>query len=149
MLADLPGLIEGAHDGAGLGHRFLGHAERCRVLVHLVDGTQDDVASAYRTIRKELSAYSEVLAAKPEILCLNTADALAPDEIAAKRAKLARAAKLKKGRAKNAPDPVPAISGATGAGVRELLERVLAILADSRSEAHSRTDAHQPGQASA
>jgi len=149
VLADLPGLIEGAHEGVGLGHRFLGHAERCRVLIHLVDGTEEDVTGAYRAIRKELSAYSEVLAAKPEILCLNKADALTSDEIAAKRARLSRAAKLKKGRARNAPEPVPAISGATGLGVTEMLERVLTILARSRSEAQSPTDDAHADQAPA
>src|SRR4029453_947335 len=71
VIADIPGLIEGAHEGAGLGDRFLGHVERCGVLIHLIDGTQEDVAGAYRTIRAELAAYSSVLAAKPEIVALN------------------------------------------------------------------------------
>ena len=84
VLADIPGLIEGAHEGAGLGDRFLGHVERCGVLIHLVDGTQEDVKTAYKTIRAELKAYSPVLAAKPEIVCLNKCDALSKTEIAAK-----------------------------------------------------------------
>src|SRR5882724_10066442 len=105
VLADIPGLIEGAHEGAGLGTRFLGHVERCGVLIHLVDGTQEDVAGAYKTIRAELKSYSPVLAAKPEILCLNKCDALTPEDIAEKTKALIKAAKLKKGRAKNAPSP--------------------------------------------
>ena len=79
VIADIPGLIEGAHGGAGLGDRFLGHIERCGVLLHLVDGTQEDVAGAYRTVRAELAAYGHGLAAKPEILCLNKVDALGED----------------------------------------------------------------------
>ncbi len=76
VLADIPGLIEGAHDGHGLGDRFLGHVERTAVLLHLVDGTQDDVAASYRTIRNELEEYGHGLGEKPEILALNKADAL-------------------------------------------------------------------------
>ncbi|MEQ8653767.1 MAG: GTPase ObgE [Kiloniellales bacterium] len=79
VLADIPGLIEGASDGAGLGDRFLGHIERCGALLHLVDATQDDVAGAYRTIRQELEAYGGGLADKPEVLALSKCDAL-PDE---------------------------------------------------------------------
>ena len=76
VIADIPGLIEGASEGAGLGVRFLGHVERCKVLIHLVDGAQDDVAAAYHTVREELLAYGDVLKGKPEIVCLNKADAL-------------------------------------------------------------------------
>jgi GTPase len=76
VIADIPGLIEGAHEGAGLGDRFLGHVERCAVLLHLVDGTQDDVAAAYKTIRAELKAYGGDLAKKKEIVALNKCDAL-------------------------------------------------------------------------
>jgi len=76
VLADIPGLIEGAHEGAGLGHRFLGHVERCGVLRHLIDGTQDDPAAAYRTVRDELEAYGGGLAEKPEILAVTKSDAL-------------------------------------------------------------------------
>lgn len=79
VLADIPGLIEGAADGAGLGHRFLGHVERCKVLLHLIDVTQDDPAGAYRTIRHELEAYDPALAARPEIVALNKIDALTPE----------------------------------------------------------------------
>ncbi|MBL6598914.1 MAG: GTPase ObgE [Alphaproteobacteria bacterium] len=76
VLADIPGLIEGAHEGAGLGDRFLGHVERCGVLLHLVDGTQDDPVEAYRTIRAELEAYGGGLADKPEIVAVTKSDAM-------------------------------------------------------------------------
>ena len=111
VIADIPGLIEGAHEGAGLGDRFLGHIERCGVLLHLVDGTQDDVAEAYRTVRSELQAYGHGLAEKPEIVCLNKVDALAPDIRADQCERLAGASG---GR-------VHLLSGAAGEGVREVL----------------------------
>ncbi len=85
VLADIPGLIEGAHEGAGIGDRFLGHVERCGVLIHLVDGTEEDVVGAYKTIRGELSAYDEALGEKPEIVVLNKIDALTPGDIKARR----------------------------------------------------------------
>jgi len=84
VLADIPGLIEGAHEGAGLGDRFLGHVERCGVLIHLVDGTQDDVAGAYKTVRRELVAYGAGLEEKREIVALNKCDALTEEDIAEK-----------------------------------------------------------------
>src|SRR6188472_1771787 len=71
VLADIPGLIEGAHEGAGLGDRFLGHVERCRVLLHLIDATSEDPAAAYRTVRAELAAYGQGLGEKPEVVALN------------------------------------------------------------------------------
>jgi len=92
VLADIPGLIAGAHEGAGLGDRFLGHVERCRVLLHLVDATGDDPASAYRTIRAELSLYGHGLADKPEIVGLSKADALSAEEAAKRQKQLARVA---------------------------------------------------------
>jgi GTPase len=76
VIADIPGLIEGAHEGAGLGTRFLGHVERCAVLLHMVDATGDDPAGAYKTIRAELKAYSPILAKKTEVIVLNKIDAL-------------------------------------------------------------------------
>ena len=88
VMADIPGLIEGAHDGAGLGIKFLKHVERCRALLHLVDGTQEDVAAAYRTVRAELAAYSEALAEKPEIVALNKCDALTAEMIEERTAAL-------------------------------------------------------------
>ena len=111
VLADIPGLIEGAHGGAGLGDRFLGHIERCGVLIHLVDGTQEDVAQAYRTVRAELEAYGHGLAAKPEIVCLNKVDALAEDRRATQHESLAAASGA----------AVHLLSGVAGEGVRELL----------------------------
>lgn len=108
VLADIPGLIAGAHEGAGLGDRFLAHIERCRVVVHLVDGTAEDVASAYRTIRHELEAYGAGLAEKPELIVLNKTDAIDPAELAERRQALATAA---------GGATVLAASGATGAGV--------------------------------
>ena len=115
VLADIPGLIAGAHEGAGLGDRFLGHVERCAVLLHLVDGAAGDVVRAWRTVRAELAAYGAGLADKPEVLALNKADAMAPREAAARRAALARAS----GR------PVALISAATGQGVPEVLRRLM------------------------
>ena len=116
VLADIPGLIEGAAEGAGLGVRFLGHLERCATLIHLVDATQDDVAGAWRTVRGELAAYGEGLADKPELVALNKADALDEATREAKAAELAAAA----GRA-------PAIvSGVSGEGVTALLRAAYA-----------------------
>jgi GTP-binding protein len=147
VLADIPGLIEGASDGAGLGTRFLGHVERCGVLIHLVDGTQEDVAAAYKTIRAELKAYSPVLAAKPEILCLNKCDALSEEEIAEKSKALIKAAKLKKGRAKNAPSPILTISGAAKLGTTELLRRAYAVIQETRAkEAEEKASTIDPRQ---
>lgn len=95
VLADIPGLIEGAHEGVGLGTRFLGHVERTRALLHLIDATEDDVVKAYKTIRAELKAYGHGLAKKPEVIALNKADALG-DELAEDQAKtLSKAIKKK------------------------------------------------------
>ncbi len=76
VMADIPGLIEGAHEGHGLGDRFLGHIERCRILLHLIDGTDETVVESYKTIRAELEAYGHGLADKPEIVAINKTDAL-------------------------------------------------------------------------
>ncbi len=111
VIADIPGLIEGAHEGQGLGDRFLGHIERCRALVHLVDGTQEDIAEAYHTIREELAAYGASLEDKHEILVLNKADALTDDD----RAEAASALKDASGKT-----PM-IISGVSGEGVTDLL----------------------------
>jgi len=88
VIADIPGLIEGASDGTGLGHRFLGHVERCSVLLHLVDGTGEDVAEDYRIISAELAKYAEDLAKRPRVVALNKIDALEPDIRAEKLAVL-------------------------------------------------------------
>ena len=113
VLADIPGLIEGASEGAGLGVRFLGHVERCKVLLHLVDGTEiaSDVASAYKTVRGELKAYSAELAKKKEIVALTKCDALTPEAIADCAARLQKAARRK---------PL-IISAVSGEGVQDLL----------------------------
>ena len=81
VLADIPGLIEGASDGAGLGTRFLGHVERCAVLIHMIDATADDLVDAYKIIRAELKAYSPMLAKKPEIIAFNKIDAVELKEL--------------------------------------------------------------------
>ena len=126
VLADIPGLIEGAHEGAGIGDRFLGHVERCAGLLHLVDGTQDDVAGAYRTIRGELKAYGGGLADKQEILCLNKIDALNEEERAEKAAALEAAA----GRSPRL------ISGVSSNGVPQLLREMMTLQkADAAVEA--------------
>ena len=126
ILADIPGLIEGAHEGAGLGTRFLGHVERCPVLLHLVDGTADDVAESWRTVRRELDAYGAGLAAKPEILALNKCDALIPDVIAAKRLALAKARFGR--RAKDRLNEIAVISGVAGTGLTDALRRLKAVV---------------------
>jgi GTPase len=112
VLADIPGLIEGAHEGAGLGDRFLGHVERCAVLLHLIDGAAGDVVRTWRTVRRELDAYGGGLAAKPEIIVLNKADAMTPREVASRRTALVRASKRS----------VFVISAATRQGVAELMQ---------------------------
>ena len=91
VLADIPGLIEGAHEGAGLGDRFLGHVERCAVLLHLVDGAAGNVVEAWRTVRDELVAYGGGLADKPEIVAINKTDAMTPQQLGTRRRALERA----------------------------------------------------------
>ena len=116
VVADLPGLIAGAAEGKGLGHRFLGHVERCGAVLHLIDGTQEKVAAAYNQIRDELESYGHGVAEKPEIVGLNKIDALDADAIKKALASLKRAAK------KRAPGSVVmALSGAAGMGVTDVL----------------------------
>ena len=95
VLADVPGLIAGAHLGSGLGTRFLGHVERCSVLLHLVDATREDVAAAYRTVRAELKAYGAGLERKKEIVALSKCDAVDRAQLPAKVAAVTRAARKK------------------------------------------------------
>ncbi|MBU1333706.1 MAG: GTPase ObgE [Devosia sp.] len=118
VLADIPGLIEGASEGAGIGDRFLGHVERCGVLIHLIDGTQDDVKQAYKTIRSELAAYDERLAEKPEIVVLNKIDAIEPDDLKEKLKVLKKASK----------QDVLLVSGVTGKGTDMVLYGVIETL---------------------
>jgi GTPase len=118
VLADLPGLIEGAHEGTGLGDRFLGHTERCRVLLHLVDGTAEDAGAAYNIVRDELEAYGQGLAEKPEIVALSKSDAMTPEAIKIQIATLKKACKK---------TPM-VLSAQSGQGVQEALRALAAII---------------------
>jgi GTP-binding protein len=122
VVADIPGLIEGAHEGAGLGDRFLGHVERCRVLIHLVDGTADDVAAAYRTVREELGAYGPRLLERPELVCLNKADGLSEAVATTRLKQLAGAA----------GKPVMLTSGVSGQGLQEVLRAAYRTIVAAR-----------------
>jgi len=138
VLADLPGLIEGAHEGVGLGDRFLGHAERCASILHLIDGTGDGVAKAYKTIRAELKAYGHGLDEKPEIVALNKVDAIPERELAKKRAALEKACGHK----------VHMISGVSGEGITTVLRAMAREINQRRveraEEAQFRRPARQP-----
>jgi GTP-binding protein len=125
VIADIPGLIAGAHEGAGLGDRFLGHIERCRVLIHLVDATGADVAGAYATVRRELAEYDGGLARRRELVCLNKVDALGDAEIAAKAAALREAARA----------PVLLTSGVARRGLDEVLRAAYREVRAARAEA--------------
>ena len=118
VMADLPGLIEGASEGVGLGHRFLGHAERCKVVLHLIDGTQEDVVGAYKTIQVELQNYGDVLDKKPEIVVLNKIDSLSEDEVKEKVSVLKKASKKE----------VIAISGIAKIGIEELKNKIYEVV---------------------
>ncbi|HEY0114976.1 MAG TPA: GTPase, partial [Allosphingosinicella sp.] len=131
VLADIPGLIEGAAEGAGIGDRFLGHVERTRVLIHLVDANVEDVAAAYRTVRDELEAYGADLEEKKEVLILNKMDTIDAELSQALSAELAEEAGRR----------VLAVSGATGAGVEAVLDAVIRHLgAIEEEEAEPNTD---------
>src|SRR5215813_4683298 len=123
VLADIPGLIEGAHEGAGLGDRFLGHVERCRVLLHLVDGTGEHAGEAYKTVRAELEAYGARLTEKPEVVALNKSDAMTPELLKQQVARLKRAAK-------RAP---LVVSAATGEGMPEVLRALAKVIGEARA----------------
>jgi GTPase len=125
VLADIPGLIEGAHEGVGLGDRFLGHIERCRVLLHLIDGTGEHAGHAYTTVRAELEAYGHGLTEKPEIVALNKADALTPAQLKQQLGRLKRAAKS---------TPL-VIAAATGQGVPEALRAIAEVIERNREKA--------------
>jgi GTPase len=122
VLADLPGLIEGASEGVGIGTRFLGHVERCAVILHLIDGTLDDVAATYRAIREEIAAYGHGLVSKPEIVGLNKIDALDAEAVAAKLHHLRRAVGNK--------TKILLLSAATGNGVPEVVGKLFAVVAE-------------------
>jgi len=121
VLADIPGLIEGAHEGAGLGDRFLGHVERCRVLLHLVDATCEHAGKAYKTVRNELDAYEGHLAEKIELVALNKIDAVTPDELKKQKDRLKRAAKK---------TPL-LISAVSGEGVPEALRALVEVIGEA------------------
>ncbi|MGE0255496.1 MAG: GTPase ObgE [Alphaproteobacteria bacterium] len=125
VLADIPGLIEGAAEGRGLGHRFLRHVERCRVLLHLVDATAPtrEVTAAFRTVEAELAAYGDMLASKPRIVVLTKADALTPADLAKRKRALARLL----------GHPPMAMSAVSGAGVTEVMRALWAVIAAARA----------------
>ena len=125
VMADLPGLIEGAHEGVGLGDKFLGHTERCRVLLHLIDGTTEDAGAAYKTVRAELEAYGQGLTDKPEIVALSKADALTPEAIKSQTAKLKKACKK---------TPLM-LSSASGQGVKDVLRALFKVIDAARGDA--------------
>ncbi len=116
VLADIPGLIEGAHEGVGLGDRFLGHVERCRVLLHLVDANTEHAGKAYKTVRREIEAYGGGLADKPEIVALSKIDSVDAETLKQQALRLKRAAK-------RAPLK---ISAAANVNLREALRAILA-----------------------
>lgn len=118
VIADLPGLIEGASEGVGLGDRFLGHAERCKIILHLIDGTQEDVVGAYKSIEKELKNYGEILEKKPEIIVLNKIDSISEDEVKEKVKALKKASKK----------DVIAISGVAMLGLDDLKKKIFEVL---------------------
>jgi len=123
VIADLPGLIEGAHEGTGLGTRFLGHVERCAVILHILDGTECDCINAYRTIRSELIAYGHGLEDKPEIVALNKSDAIDEGTIIRELKLLEDTSGTK----------VQIISGVSGEGVQDLLYRLAQIVVEARN----------------
>jgi GTP-binding protein len=135
VLADIPGLIEGAHEGAGLGDRFLGHIERCRVLLHLVEGTSEHAGKAYKTVRKELEAYGAGLEDKPEIVALSKADALDAATLKDQLARLKRAAKR---------TPL-VLSSTSGQGVEEALRALMRVIEEARAEDSAEATAEPSG----
>jgi GTP-binding protein len=126
-IADIPGLIEGASEGKGLGDRFLGHIERCAALIHLVDASQENPVAAWRTVRRELAGYGHGLTEKPEILCLSKTDAVPAEELALKRRKLKRAAKAE----------VHCLSAVAQQGLQPVLGMVLALVQERRAQAEA------------
>jgi GTP-binding protein len=128
VLADIPGLIEGAHEGVGLGDRFLGHVERCRVLLHLIDGTSEHAGEAYKTVRAELEAYGGGLTDKPEIVALSKADALDPETRKQQVARLKRACKK---------TPL-LLSAQSGENIPETLRALLGVIDSDRAEEDAR-----------
>ncbi len=138
VLADIPGLIEGAAEGAGIGDRFLGHIERCRVLLHLIDATQDDPVDAWRIVQDELANYGAGLNEKPQMLALNKGDLLGQELMEDIAGQLRKAG----------AEDIFIISGATGAGVSDLLDRVIPELgAENRNHFTDTGDEEEEGEA--
>ena len=135
VIADIPGLIEGAADGAGIGDRFLGHIERCRVLLHMVDANDTDVAESYRIVREELVAYGAGLDEKPVVVALNKIDTLDDELIAALQGELEEASGAE----------VFAMSGVSGAGVDAVLDRLLAEIPSKEAMAEAARTGGEPG----
>ena len=131
VLADIPGLIEGANEGAGLGTRFLGHVERCSVLLHLVDVTQDDVAEAYRTVRREIRAYSPELAKRKELVALSKCDSVTAEALEEKSAELTKAARKK---------PLM-LSAVSGKGMKEALYAITREISRRHDKAEAELEA--------
>lgn len=138
VIADIPGLIEGAADGAGIGDRFLGHIERCRVLLHLVDATGDNPVDNYRIVRGELDAYGAGLIDKPEVIALNKIDALDPADVKKLATKLKRASKA----------DIMLLSGAAGTGLDAVLDRLVAEIgpAEPMLPAHAADEDEESGE---
>ena len=134
VIADIPGLIEGAHEGAGLGDRFLGHVERTSVLLHLVDATAEDVAESYEIIRGELEAYGGGLDEKPEIVGLNKVDALTEDDVAEKLAALKAVT----------DSPVMALSGVSGYNLQGVLRTLASYVWDEPAKEEDERDKWAP-----
>ena len=124
VIADIPGLIEGASEGRGLGIEFLAHVERCKVLLHLIDITSDDIVTDYNVISHELAAYSPDLATRPRLVVLNKADALTEDDIRAARQRLEEATGAR----------VQVISAVTGQGVKDVLRALLARISAAEAQ---------------
>ena len=130
VLADIPGLIDGASEGAGLGTRFLGHVERCSVLLHLIDGTEEDVASSYLTVRHELESYGADLSGKIEIVALNKCDSLSDEEISEKKAVLEE----------TTGKSVSVMSGVAGTGVKEMINDLFSAVQQQHMAAEEETE---------
>lgn len=124
VMADIPGLIEGASEGRGLGTQFLAHVERCKVLLHLVDGTSSTITKDYRTIVAELEAYDDALGDKPRILAMTKVDAMDPNQISDRRRALEKAS----------GGPVHVISGVSGRGVQDVLRALYAVIQDQEPQ---------------
>lgn len=130
VLADIPGLIEGAHEGVGLGDRFLKHVERCSVFLHLIDGTSDNIVKSYKTIRRELELYAPKLIKKPEVVAINKSDSLTEEDIKKKITALKKATK----------SPIFAISAIAGLQTTECLREIAQFVPQKQKKAEPQED---------